>query len=308
MQPAEFFEKLIDAPGLDDVLYSLSETPLAEEFSRTEHLREADARVRPHYDGLIGEMRDLSPTPAVIGLLELEREFRSFKGYLKRRLLGMDAPVLESQYGAGAWGRLWEGLETELPPEFGRAAERVRLAAAGGAGDPEVLDAALDDAVLRALCEAAEATGNEFVIEYYRRYDTAKGVELLWRARAMGLSEEIQDTYMAERQETELFAGMDILPDEDWPQLVGLWVDGIEPEELVAAGPMKRVRAFVRAADACLMAFARTAKYVPFGPERVFGCAVGLEAESYNFVLVLSGRANDIAPEMLRRLLRTPYV
>jgi vacuolar-type H+-ATPase subunit C/Vma6 len=85
-------------------------------------------------------------------------------------------------------------------------------------------------------------------------------------------------------------------------------MDGIEPEELAAAGPVERVRAFVRAADAWLMAFARTAKYVPFGPERVFGCAVGLEAESYNFVLVLSGRANDIAPEMLRRLLRMPYV
>ncbi len=80
MQSAEFFEKLIDAPGLDDVLYSLSETPLAEEFSRPEHLRDADARVRPHYGALIGEMRELSPTPAVIGLLELEREFRSFKG------------------------------------------------------------------------------------------------------------------------------------------------------------------------------------------------------------------------------------
>ena len=308
MLSAEFFDRLTMAEGPQDVLYALSDTPLAEEFARAEDLRQAGIKVRAVYDGLVAEMRGLSPDPAVVGLLGMEQEFRGLKSYLKRQRLGVDVPAVECDYGDETWQRLWDDMETGLPPWFALARDRVLAACSGRTDDANTLDAALDDAALRALCEAAAAVGSAFVAEYCRRYDTVKGVEVLWRARALRQDEAALGLFVRGRAEAELFEGMARLDEDDWPQLVGQWVDGIEPEALAAADPEQRVHHFVSEADKWLMAFARDAKYVPCGPERVFGCVLGLQAEARNFALVLGGRANDVSPDVLRGLLRACYV
>ena len=85
-------------------------------------------------------------------------------------------------------------------------------------------------------------------------------------------------------------------------------MEGLATDRVAAAQGVERIREFVLAADAWLMVFARQAKLVPFGPERVFGCLIGLDVEAYNLGLGASGRAFEIAPELLRRRLRMCYV
>ena len=306
MLPDEFFERLIGMEGKEDVVHALGETRAAEQFRTVEDLREAGVRVRQVYGGIIGKMRALSPDAAVVGLLDVEKEFRSLKSHLKREVLGLNVSPVECRFAQEQWSRLWQDLPTDLPPWFDAARRRV-LRADGWDRDSSVLDAAMDDATLTALVEAAEATGNEFVAGYFRRYDTVKGVEMYWRATVLGAQEAILKLCATGRRDAELFAAMAALPEEDWPRLIGAWLDGIKQDDLDAPEPEQRVAQFVREAADWLMAYVRRAKYVPFGAERVFGCVIGLDAECYNLALVLAGRGNDVAPDVLRRLLRACY-
>jgi V/A-type H+-transporting ATPase subunit C len=83
---------------------------------------------------------------------------------------------------------------------------------------------------------------------------------------------------------------------------------GMPVEGLASATGQARIGTFVGAADDWLMSYLRDAKNVPFGPERVFGYLVGLEAESYNLRLVLGGRVRGISPERLQGRLRSCYL
>jgi V/A-type H+-transporting ATPase subunit C len=308
MLAASFFEQMLDMAEVDDVFYSLTDTPVRDEFGEVEDMLQADARVRGFYDGELERMRAFSPSPQVIDILRMQKEIRSLKSFVKRSSMGLKVPAVASRYGDEVWERLWEGQPTEVPPYFQPVIGTAREALASQPERPEVLDAAFDGACLRALCDAARLIGSSLIVEYYRRYDTAKGVELLWRARAMGLGEEVERMLVADRQDHVLFAAMEQTEPEDWPAAIASATPGLDTERVAAAEGLGRIRAFTGAGEEWLMAFARDARFVAFGPERVFGCAVGLMAEADNLVLAVAGRANGIAPDVLRPRLRTCYV
>jgi len=302
MAPAELFEGILQARSPDEIARRTADTLAANRLGSGEELRDAADAARQAYGEIMDELRRLSPETDVADLLLARRDLRSLKSFIKRRM-EMDVSALPSAYGEEAWERLWEGLRTDLPPLFRAVVERSREAAA-----PKTFDAAYDSACLSVLCEAAGETGSGFITEYWRRFDTAKGVEWLWRARALGFDEEVRRWVVEGRQDRELFAALLRAEEEDWPRLLELGMEGLEVAGVASARRAGRIRAFVRAADEWLMGFARRAKYVPFGPERVFGCLVGLEAEAHNVGVAVAGRANEIDPARLRLELRACYV
>ncbi len=52
----------------------------------------------------------------------------------------------------------------------------------------------------------------------------------------------------------------------------------------------------------------KLAKYITFGPERVFGYLCGLDVETYNLKLVIGGKINKIERRLLKDRLRNCYV
>ena len=308
MLSERFFEQILETDLIEDVFYSLADTPLRDEFAHPEQMREADTVVRTFYHGVLDEMRTFSPSPQVIDMLRMQEEIRSLKNFVKRRHMDMDIQPAESRFGDEAWERLWGGMLVDLPHYLQPVAEKGRAALQAQPQHLEVLEAAFDSACLRALCDTAHLTGSGFIVEYYRRYDTAKGVELLWRARGMGSAENIERLLVQDRQHDALFATLGSADMAQWPAALASDMDGLDSARLEAAADSERIREYVRAAERWLMGFARQAKYVAFGPERVFGCVLGLEAEADNLVLVIGGRANDIAPDLLRRHLKACYV
>ena len=308
MLSASFFEQMIDMAEVDDVFYSLTDTPVRDEFGEVEDMLQADARVRAFYDDELERLRGFSPSPHVIDILRVQKEIRSLKSFVKRTQMGLEVPPVDSRYGDEVWELLWESRPTEVPSHFGPVVDRARETLAAQPERPEVLDAAFDGACLRTLCDAARLTGSSFIVECFRRYDTAKGVELLWRARATGLGEDVERLLIESRQNSALFAALAQADPEDWLGAIASEMPGFDTERVAAAEGPARIQAFTGAGEEWVMAFARDARFVPFGPERVFGCALGLRAEADNLVLAVAGRANGIAPDVLRPRLRTCYV
>ena len=144
--------------------------------------------------------------------------------------------------------------------------------------------------------------------DYWRRHDTVRAAEFVWRARVSDLDEQVEDLLSEGRCEAGLFKDLRRAELADWPGLLAAALDGLRAGPITAAAQPEQLREFAREADRWLMDFVRGGKLVPFGPECVFGCLVGLEAEAHNMALVVAGRGNDIEPGHLRRSLRACYV
>jgi len=308
MLPAAFFAQVLTESGPDGILARLGETILRDRLREAADLRRLDRRVAECQRDCLEEFRSICPSPEIPDLLELPRHFVSFKNFVKRTEMKLDAQdALPSRYADEVWERLWAGLKTGLPGCFQEAAERARPALQSAPKRPEALDAAVDAVALSALCEEAEHCG-PFVAEHFRRCDTARGVEILWRARLLGLDEGVVDLIAAGRREAGLFRTLRQSEEQDWPDVLREAMPELPAGVSSAAEGTARVRAFARAADEWLMAHARTARCAAFGPERVFGYLVGLEAELYNLEVAAGGRVGGIAAEELAPRLRACYV
>ena len=62
------------------------------------------------------------------------------------------------------------------------------------------------------------------------------------------------------------------------------------------------------ATDNYLLDMLRPVKYIPFGPERVFGYLCGLTTEVFNLKLLLGGKVHRVENDLLRERLRKTYV
>jgi len=308
MAPQGQVQKLVQAAGPEEIAQALRGMLIGERGADVQQLQEADTLSRRFYRDMVEDLRRLSPAPHVADLLLVQQELRSLKSHIKRAQLGMDVPTVESRYGEETWSRLWTGLQTDLPPIFDAVIRRARALTGGRMDRPALFDAAFDSASLSALREAADALGNEFVAEYFARYDTVRGVELLWRARVLGLPEEIEQVLAEGRRNMDLFAELRRRDVEDWPELLASAMHGLDVEAVASQEGMARVREFVGAAGRWLMSFLQEGKMVPFGPERVFACMAGLLAEGQNVALAATGRALDIAPGVLAPHVKATYV
>ena len=308
MLPRSFFERLAELSGPEEIIHNLGETPLSGQLARPEELREAHLKARAFRDGAFEEMRRYSPSTGLADLMELQKEFRSLKNFVKKHDLGLDVAPVASRYGEEVWERLWAGQEVNVPVYFQTAAQRIKAIVGPKATQAAFLDAACDSACLAALCEAAQMTGSDFIVEHYSRYDTVKGIEMLWRAKMGGLGDEVLHVLTEGRQDAALFGAIRKSDEAEWPEMLASALRGLSVERVAGAKDLDRVREFVAAADEWQMSFVRQARLVPYGIERVFGYLLGIDAEAANLALCLCGRAYGIAPELLLRRLRACYV
>jgi hypothetical protein len=309
MLPESFFRQLLTEQHPDALVQRLTDTPLHDRIHGPEGLAEVGTLVAGVHGEYLDEMRAVCPGPTIPDLFSVQSDLVSFKAFVKRTEWGLDVrPPVPSRHSDETWERLWAGLPTELPAYFEEAARQGRAAFQSAPDRPGVLDAAVDSVTLWALCEEAGRTGSDFVLGYFRRYDTVRGIELLWRARLLGADDVVTGLIRHRRREAALFESLARAGEADWPHVVGPVVEGQHAAIHAAAEGLARVRVFATAADAWLMAYARGARQVAFGPERVFGYLVGLDAELHNLKVAVGGLARGVAPDLLAGRLRACYV
>ncbi len=309
MARSDFYERLLQTTGHSELLSALAGSLLADMEPEGGDLKGAERDIAGFYRRLMREIRDKSPYADVGDLLLLERELRSFRNYIKRNYL--DVPVSEpaSEFSDEVRDALWNGQAAEVPEVFRFVAERTRQYG-GDDADVAAFDAAFDSAMLAALRDAAAGTGNSFISGYWDRFDTVKGVEFLWRAWALDMPDALRATLIGERVERAFLHELNERPFEEWTealnaQLPGL---GLGLQERDRQNSVQHLRSFVSAADRWLMEYARAAKLIAFGPERIFGALLGLQSEAYNMRVAIVGRANGISGELLGKHLRAGYV
>ena len=307
MVSSDFFQHILRGPR-EDIYTRLADTLVGDRFSHGEDLREAEEVLHEVYRSQIRELQKQSPTPLLADLLLWRQDLRGLKNYIKRQYFDLDVSAVSSRYDDEQWDRLWEGLETDLPPIFGGVLNRLRDSIEPSPEEPQVFDAAFDSATLRALGRIGKRFSSEWMNEYWKRLDAVRGVEFLLRGQALGMEEEALDVLLGGREDRKLFVALREESEEEWPRLLRTFMPGIEDQAIVEKDGTERIRAFVHAGDRWVMDHVRDGRFFPFGAERVFACMVGLEAEGYNMGVSVVGRANDVAADQLSEHGRACYV
>lgn len=325
-----FFEKLLSINNLNDVLTNLSNTPLKAYFTDAKHLNEFETLLDNYYHDKLYEIRSLSPHSAVCDFFLIRNDILNLKKFIKFKTLRISVnKFLRGIISKDTWDDEWHGKATSLPKVFKEAISffkkitmqysQNRIPSYPFTQLPFIIDLVCDGTYLRYIKNFSSEINIEIVKRYLMIYQFVKGLEVIRRAMALGLDMKLLEQYflegfdkehvfyklikstawISEKTVHEAFVGACCntpLLDQYFIQMLSL---NLFPNisfqyEIVT--------------DNYLLDIIRPVKYIPFGPERVFGYLCGLTVEVCNLKLVLGGKVHGIENKFLRERLKKTYV
>ncbi len=312
----DFFERLISLETHDDVFLSLSDSPLKDYFVHIERLYESERILEERYLNEIFEIRKLSPNPVLSDIFLIKYDFINLKNFLKELLAGIPREVSPfphvgkgAGWGDSEWERLWKGGRTELDQVYEDAIKIVKENLSEKNQIPIIIDLALDNAYLCYLAYMVSKLDVPLINGYFEDYFTIKGTEVILRAIANRCdTEQISKIFLKGLMQKDFFFKLVKCPYEGWSGALLEIFPSKLVNEIFAGSPKNLFTRFERLTDNYLLRKLRPARFLTFGPERVFGYLCGLTTETYNLRLTIVGKVNRVNVGLIQERLREPYV
>ena len=333
---SNFFERLLSTDDFKDILTLLNNTPLKTAFSHVKHLYEYEMLLDEYYYNRLYEIRSLSPDSAVCDFFLIRNDVHNLKRFMKSNILGasMDK-FFQGTFSKDELDSAWHDKSTALPEIFRESVSFVKNVILQRTRNyitppvspplqgrdegvvkngllPFIIDLILDSAYLRYIEDYCKKIEVEIIKRYLETYQLVKGLEVIRRSVALKLNMNLLNQYFMERFDKEhvlhklttntVWASEKTLCDI----LVNTHCNTYFSTLTKNLFPKVSFRYEV-ATDNYLLDMLRPVKYIPFGPERVFGYLCGITTEVFNLKLLLGGKAHRVENNLLKERLRRTY-
>lgn len=183
---------------------------------------------------------------------------------------------------------------------------------------PFIIDLICDGAYLRYIEYLYNEIQVEIIKRYLQIYQLVKGLAVIRRAMTLGLDMKLLEQYFVEGfDQNHVFRKLVL--STTWTSektlheaFIGAYCNTPLPGENIVQMLSSNLFPVVsfqyeKLADNYLLDLIRPVKFIPFGPERVFGYLCGFTAEVFNLKLVLGGKVHRLENKFLKERLRKPY-
>lgn len=202
-----------------------------------------------------------------------------------------------------------KGVQSITPPSQGRVKKELL---------PFIIDLVCDGAYLRYMENFSNEINIMIIKRYLMIYQFVKGLEVIRRAMVLKLDMKLLEQYFLEGFDKE-HVFYKLIKNTAWTSektvheaFIGVYCNTPLRDQYFIQ--MLSLNLFPNISfqyevvtDNYLLDMIRPVKYIPFGPERVFGYLCGLTVEVFNLKLVLGGKIHRIENEFLRERLRKTY-
>lgn len=307
----DFFRRIISSNTLQEIHRVISDSPVKAYFPHAEDIHDTDSMLNRYYKDRLMDISGSSPDPAVCDIFLLRYDFLNLKNYIKERIL--HAPYERHPFGKipdNLWDALWKGEDTSLPEIFASSVTLIKRNTDDGLSGV-VIDSIIDNANLCHILQKAEGIGSPMILNFIRKYQLVKGIEIIWRALSSGKESDLIPEFLFIASgliEEELFSRLTHLPVDKWNQILMDFFPKELCERIFTGPPEDRLKRFIKETDNYLYQETRPPAYISFGPEQVFLYMLGFTREVFNLGLAIKGRLNRIPPALIEERLRKVYV
>lgn len=274
-----------------------------------------DGFIKREQESLHDMIYSTVPSHEELAVYFLPSDYHNVKVCLKSEFLDMEPPEymlmatgLESSRKTA--GMIKERNYAFMPPEMKQAvAEAADLFGRGG--DPQEIDIIMDKACFSQIADAAEKSGDDFLIGFVRLQIDINNIKSFMRLRQIGKAWPFFQKVFLEQGNISSRLLVTAY-EEPYTQIA----EKLEPygfKNVMAEGGRSISETgdfsiFERLCDNCLMEYCRKAKYETFGPAPIAGYMYGKMTELSNLRVILTGIFIGSGQEQINEKLRDPYV
>ena len=304
-------ERMLEARSVEDAMRVLAECGYPEPTEEL-NMDTVGALIAQERNQVFADLYSYAPDPALIDVFRVKYDYNNAKVLLKAEATKTQAEHLLVPLGRVDTRELAEAIHTgelqDLPPMLQLACQQAREILST-THNPQQADFVMDRVYFEDMTQLAQQTGSAFLQGYVRISVDVANLRSIVRTLRLGKSAEFLEGVLFSGGNTDrrgiltgVTSGASM---EDLFQLLAL-------SEAAHAGNAamrgESLTQFERACDNAIVAYLRTAKYVPFGDAPVVAYLAAKDLEFTAIRIIMAGRLAGLSAEAIEERLRDSYV
>jgi len=301
--PRSTYERLLDAPSFYEQKRILSETPYGTYLEQAETAEDVERALDRALGDLYADFLERANLPdSIVRYFRMLHDFENLRGRLKAEALGIDPEELLTDLGSRPSAATGDGLSAAVRVQRAERAIRESVRHPDETLDPELIDAAVDAEMYRALGEIAGESESEFLRGFAALGADLGNLKVFVRAhgKEMPVSAVERLFVPGGTVRREILTQAYRLPLEEALRRVTA-LPGFRDVDPEAIGDPGRLDVVI---DQILARMLYRARMVPVGPEPVLAYVATRRSEIRRVRILLIGKIAGVASDVLRERLR----
>ncbi|WP_373899639.1 V-type ATP synthase subunit C [Haloimpatiens sp. FM7315] len=307
-------ERMIDAESAQGALKVLQETEYANVMSDVKKAEDYELMLSCELKRVYDLVYKISPFKSVVDVMSIKYDFHNLKVLIKGDILDKDFSNLIVPIGKVEPSKLKYAVDNEyyrdLDKNMRTAVEEV-IEDFESSKDPQRIDVIFDKYMFKEMIDIAKEIDDKFLNRYIEILSDLTNIKTLLRVKKQNKGREFFLSVMlpgGSISKDKLVALLNESVDNisskfshtDYSEILKLGV-----EDYSKTGSVTLLE---KLSDDYIMKFMKEAKYVSFGLEPVIAYIYAKETEIKLIRIIMVGKLNNIAAEVIRERLRDAYV
>ena len=307
-------ERMIDSSSPEEAIKILEETEYSNYIASVNRPEDYEIILKEALNDLYKLMYEVTPENLVVDVMNTRYDYHNIKVLIKEHILEKDLSNIYISLGTVNINLLKEYLSSkkskDVNPIMAEGISKA-LEAFDKDKDPQMIDIVLDSYMYKDMFYKASKLDDKFLKEYIKMHIDFTNIKTLLRAKKQEKDRSFLNEVIIKDGNINKDVYMDLLnePEENiLKKLPGSLYEKILAEGIEDYINTGKLNYFEKLSDNFLMEYVKKAKYITFGLEPIIGFIIGKETEIKVLRIIMIGKLNSVAPEVIRERLRDIYV
>lgn len=306
-------ERMIEAPSASEVLRILNETEYSNVSTNVKRPEDYEEMLTAELKRVYDLVYEISPVKEVVKIMSLKYDYHNVKVLLKEKVMGKDLSSMLIKLGNLDIQEIKHKIDgnnlKSLNGTLGKGVQEA-MKIFEETKDPQKIDIIIDKYMYKELVEIKNSLNYKFIDKLVKAMIDSTNIRTLLRIKKQNKGRDFAKEVIVNGGSIDSSKLIDLLnesPENIMSKLQStIYSDLVREgfERYIATGSASLLE---KLSDNYIMELMKDSKLVTFGPEKILSYIYAKETEIKVIRIIMVGKLNNIAEEVIRERLRDIY-
>lgn len=301
-------DRMLEAKTADDAMKVLAEAGFGSIEKEASNAWEYEKLLDEEFTNLFSLIKEIAPDPAVFDIFLLNNDYHNLKVLLKSEFSGINSDNILIDAGTIPVNKLkllYKERRLSEIPEIMRNAIEECLDVYNRTKDPQMIDIIMDKAAFKHMVQNAKQSHIVFIEELLKIMIDLANIKTWFRIKKTGKSIDFASKVIID--------GGSVSPDfyiSSLSEPAENFVHQLQNTKYAKVAERGEVSftEMEKSADNFIMSYVKSNKLKPLGIEPIVGYIIARQTDIKNARIIMVGKINNLANDIIRERLRETYV
>ncbi|VYU27062.1 V-type ATP synthase subunit C [Clostridium tertium] len=306
-------ERMIEAPSASEVLRILNETEYSNVSSNIKRAEDYEEILSAELKRVYDLVYEISPVKEVVKIMSLKYDYHNVKVLLKGKVLGKDLSSMIVKLGNLDLQDIKRKIDGDnyksLNGTLGKGVQEA-MKVFEETKDPQKIDIIIDKYMYKELVEIQKSLDYKFIDNLVKAMIDSTNIRTLLRIKKQNKGRDFAEEVIVEGgaiDSSKLVALLNESPENIMAKLQSTIYSDLIKEGFEGYIATESASLLEKLSDNYIMELMKDSKLVTFGPEKLLSYIYAKETEIKVIRIIMVGKLNNIAEEVIRERLRDIY-